>query len=73
MLEKEGKKGGELVKLVTLLKRLLQNKMIGDCIAYLLIVHLKVRLGDFDFALEMHDEMVRRGFSENSFVYTSFI
>ena len=38
-----------------------------------MIVHVKVRLGDLDFALEMYNEMVRRGFSENSLVYTLFI
>ena len=75
MLEKENEEGkeGELFKLVTLLKRLLQKNLIGDSVAYSLIVHVKVRLGDLDFALEMYHEMVRRGFSENSFVYTSFI
>jgi len=74
MLEKEGaEEEGKLVKLVTLLKRLLQKNLIGDLVAYSLIVHVKVRLGDLDFALEMYNEMVRRGFSENSFVYTSFI
>ncbi|CAK8535520.1 unnamed protein product [Lathyrus sativus] len=70
--EKEGEEG-ELVRLVTLLKRLLQKNFIGDSVAYSLIVHVKVRLGDLDCALEMYNEMVRRGFSENSFVYTSFI
>ncbi|XP_058724132.1 pentatricopeptide repeat-containing protein At1g66345, mitochondrial [Vicia villosa] len=72
MLENE-KGEGELVKLVTLLKRLLQKNLISDSVAYSLIVHVKVRLGDLDCALEMYGEMVRRGFSENSFVYTSFI
>ncbi|GAU44488.1 hypothetical protein TSUD_12990 [Trifolium subterraneum] len=70
MLEKEE---CELVKLVTLLKRLLQKNLIGDSVAYSLTVHVKVRLGDLDYVFEMYNEMVRRGFSENSFVYTSFI
>ncbi|KEH40882.1 putative pentatricopeptide [Medicago truncatula] len=75
MLEMENEEGeeGELVKLVRLLKRLLQKNLIGDSIAYSLIAHVKVRLGDLDFALEMYNEMVRRGFRENLFVYTSFI
>ncbi|PNX97825.1 pentatricopeptide repeat-containing protein mitochondrial-like, partial [Trifolium pratense] len=72
MLEK-GEGEGELVKLVTLLKRLLQKNLIGDSVAYSLIVHVKVRLGDLGYVFEMYNEMVRRGFSENSFVYTSFI
>lgn len=58
-----------MFKLVSLLKK----DLIGDSVAYSLIVHVKVRLGNLDFALEMYNEMVRRGFSENSFVYTSFI
>ncbi|CAL5207879.1 unnamed protein product [Lathyrus oleraceus] len=77
MLEKgeEGEEGeeGELVKLVMLLKRFLQKNLIGDSVAYSMIVKVKVRLGDLDSALEMYNEMVRRGFSENSFVHTSFI
>jgi pentatricopeptide repeat protein len=72
MLEK-GEGESELVKLVTLLKRLLQKNLIGDSVAYSLTVHVKVRLGDLDYVFEMYNEMVRRGFSENSFVYTSFI
>ncbi|XP_024630604.2 pentatricopeptide repeat-containing protein At1g66345, mitochondrial [Medicago truncatula] len=72
MSEKVAKEG-KLFKLVTLLKRLLQKNLIGDSVAYSLIVQVKVRLGDLDFALEMYNEMVRRGFRENSFVYTSFI
>lgn len=63
----------ELVKLVTLLKRLLQKNLIGDSVAYSLIVHVKIRLGNLDSALEIYEEMVRRGFNENSFVHTSFI
>ncbi|CAI8605293.1 unnamed protein product [Vicia faba] len=74
MLEKEkGREEGKLVRLVTLLKRLLQKNLIGDSVAYLLIVCVMVRLGDLGSALEMYNEMVRRGFSENSFVYNSFI
>jgi pentatricopeptide repeat protein len=47
--------------------------LIGDLVAYSLIVHVKVRFGDLDFALEMYNEMLRRGFRENLFVNTSFI
>ncbi|KEH33601.1 PPR containing protein [Medicago truncatula] len=50
MMEKEGEEEG---KLVTLLKRLLQKNLIGNSVAYLLIFHVNVRLGDLDFALEM--------------------
>lgn len=62
-----------VVVVTTLLKRLLQNNLIPDLVAYSLIIHAKVSLGNLDSALELYKEMVRRGFQENSFVYTSFI
>lgn len=58
---------------LVLLKRLLQKNLIPDSAAYSLTVHAKVRLGDLDSAWEMYQEMVKRGFQANSFVYTSFI
>ena len=67
--------GGEMEEsmVVVLLKRLLQKNLIPDSVAYSLIVHAKVRLGCLDSAWEMYQEMVKRGFQVNSFVYTSFI
>ncbi|KAJ1427634.1 Tetratricopeptide-like helical domain superfamily [Sesbania bispinosa] len=62
-----------VVMAVTLLKRLLQQNLIPDSVGYSLIVHAKIRLGNFDSAWELYEEMVHRGFSANSFVYTSFI
>ncbi|KAK7268066.1 hypothetical protein RIF29_20751 [Crotalaria pallida] len=58
---------------LVLLKRLLQKNLIPDSVAYSLIVHAKVKLGNLDSSWEMYQEMVKRGFQANSFVYTSFI
>ncbi|CAL0299431.1 unnamed protein product [Lupinus luteus] len=58
---------------LVLVKRLLQKNLVPDLVAYSLIVHAKIRLGNLDSAWEVYQEMVKRGFHENSFVYTSFI
>ncbi|TXG46351.1 hypothetical protein EZV62_028151 [Acer yangbiense] len=58
---------------MVLLKRMLQKSMILDTISYSLIVCAKVNLGNLEYALEVYEEMLNRGFTSNSFVYTSFI
>ncbi|XP_061355204.1 pentatricopeptide repeat-containing protein At1g66345, mitochondrial [Gastrolobium bilobum] len=60
-------------EVVVLLKRMLQKNLIPDLVAYSLIVHVKVKLGNLDSAWELYQEMIARGFKANSFVYTSFI
>ncbi|KAL1339535.1 hypothetical protein AAHE18_U044900 [Arachis hypogaea] len=58
---------------VVLLKRLLQKNLIPHSVAYSLIIHARIRLGSLDSGWEMYEEMERRGFQANSFIYTSFI
>lgn len=57
---------------MVLLKRMLRKNMIHDTIAYSLIVYAKVK-GNLESALVVYEEMLKRGFSANSFVYTTFI
>ncbi|KAK7308427.1 hypothetical protein VNO77_42032 [Canavalia gladiata] len=73
ILEKGHVEEGEEDTVVVLLKRLLQKNLIIDAVAYSLVIHAKVTLGNLDSAWELYEEMVRRGFHGNSFVYTSFI
>ncbi|KAK7304692.1 hypothetical protein VNO77_42578 [Canavalia gladiata] len=73
ILEKGHVEEGEEDTVVVLLKRLLQKNLIIDAVAYSLVIHAKVTLGNLDSAWELYEEMVRRGFQGNSFVYTSFI
>ncbi|XP_040993742.1 pentatricopeptide repeat-containing protein At1g66345, mitochondrial [Juglans microcarpa x Juglans regia] len=58
---------------MVLLKRMLQKNMILDTIAYSLIVHAKIKLGDLESAYKAYEEMLKRGFQANSFIYTLFI
>ncbi|KAF2300531.1 hypothetical protein GH714_013956 [Hevea brasiliensis] len=52
---------------------MLQKNMILDAIAYSFIVYAEVRLGNLDSAMEVYEKMLKRGFSANSFVYTSSV
>ncbi|MED6156519.1 hypothetical protein PIB30_014914 [Stylosanthes scabra] len=55
-------------------ERAYPNKnLIPHTIAYSLIIHARVMLGSLDSTWEIYEEMERRGFQANSFVYTSFI
>ncbi|KAJ8756365.1 hypothetical protein K2173_025177 [Erythroxylum novogranatense] len=45
----------------------------GHVIGFSLFVYAEVKLGDLNLALEMYEEMLKRGFNANSFVFTSFI
>ncbi|CAN1228468.1 Pentatricopeptide repeat-containing protein At1g66345, mitochondrial [Linum perenne] len=56
-----------------LLRLMLQKNMIIDTVAYSLIVHAKVKLGDLSSADQVFDEMLKRGFDTNTFCYTSFV
>ncbi|CAN0913805.1 Pentatricopeptide repeat-containing protein At1g66345, mitochondrial [Linum grandiflorum] len=56
-----------------LLRLMLQKNMIIDTVAFSLIVHAKVKLGDMSSAHQVFDEMLKRGFDENPFCYTSFV
>ncbi|KAJ0989022.1 hypothetical protein J5N97_007378 [Dioscorea zingiberensis] len=56
-----------------LLKRLLQKNMILDGVVYSLIVFARCKMGEFEQAYEVYDEMLKRGCGSNAFVYTCFI
>ncbi|KAG6521927.1 hypothetical protein ZIOFF_019061 [Zingiber officinale] len=58
---------------ITLLKRMLQRNMMFDDIAYSLIVTSYCKLCKLDSTLQSKDEMINRGCSLNSYVYTCLI
>ncbi|KAH6776056.1 hypothetical protein C2S52_013617 [Perilla frutescens var. hirtella] len=58
---------------LVLLKFMLQKNMILDTISYSLVVFAKVKMGNLDAAKEIYEEMLKRGFRENSFVCSLFI
>ncbi|CAL1398117.1 unnamed protein product [Linum trigynum] len=69
----EEEEGGRIEVAMGLLRLMLQKNMITDTVAFSLIVHAKVKLGDLSSANEVYEEMLKRGFDANSFCYTSFV
>lgn len=63
---------GRVEEGMVVLKRMLQKNMILDTIAYSLIIYARV-LGNLDSAWEVYEEMLKKGFHANPFVYTVFI
>ncbi|CAH8383110.1 unnamed protein product [Eruca vesicaria subsp. sativa] len=58
---------------MSLLKRLLQKNMVLDVIGYSLVVYARTKEGDLVNARKVFDEMLKRGFLANAFVYTAFV
>ncbi|KAK4486886.1 hypothetical protein RD792_006194 [Penstemon davidsonii] len=58
---------------LVLLKRMLQKNMILDTISYLLVIFAKIKMGNLNDAQEIYDEMLKRGFDQNSFVCSLFV
>lgn len=56
-----------------LLKRMLQKDTIFDNVSYSLVVFAKVKMGSLNAAMEIYDEMLKRGFHENAFVCSLFV
>ncbi|XP_020271259.1 pentatricopeptide repeat-containing protein At1g66345, mitochondrial-like [Asparagus officinalis] len=64
---------GRIEEGVMLLKRLLQKKLILDDVMNSLVIYGYCEMGKLELAYEFYDSMVKRGFSSNAFVHTSFI
>ncbi|KAK9106040.1 hypothetical protein Scep_022884 [Stephania cephalantha] len=58
---------------VVLLRRLLMKNMILDDVAFSMVVYGRVRDGDMVDSQEVFEEMLKRGFRANAFLYTLFI
>ncbi|KAK9091577.1 hypothetical protein Sjap_024754 [Stephania japonica] len=58
---------------VVLLRRLLMKNMILDDVAFSMVVYGRVRDGGMVDAQEVFEEMLKRGFRANAFLYTLFI